>query len=119
MKTIRIKSSAYTRLGNVSFLSYAGGVKLSLEKHADVFSSPPISPDDLGISIQDLKDKSIIASDGSKTAQGARNIQRSAVTQLLMLTSPYVLGIANTKKTFEEKRAIVELAGFTAALGPN
>ncbi len=116
-KTVKIKFSVFTGASNADFITLSGSVLNALIEHSATFNNPPITTAVLEADIATLVEMNNLADgdNGSHNDRTARDLQRDGVYSKLVLNGLYVAGLANAKTTYEQKKALVELAAYPVA----
>jgi len=117
MKNAKIKFSFLSTMSNLEFENAAATIAENFENEVALFPSPTVTVPTLNAAVQDLEEKNQLADsdNGSHNDRTARDIQRNTVYEMLVINGAYVLTIANSRETYEERKAVVEAAGYPLA----
>ncbi len=113
-ENVEIRFSELKSMTNDSFEDAAIIISEAFQDNTAVFPSPPITTAILDGKVEEFAQLNSEADgpNGSENIRNSRNIVRNALFQMLYLNGIYASGIANMKETYDEKKAVLVLAGY-------
>lgn len=113
MKSLKIKTTAYTYLPHLEFPQYFLNITQAVLSHPAVFQNLPVQPQALIDAGKAMQEKTANAVRGGQKERDSRDLQRTICETYLNKLGITVLLRASIEVTEEEQLAIIHLSKFT------